>query len=1329
MGLVVIKRRPRRPAPDLPEGDLVLESPPELPEPGGKQWGQMVMMVPMLAGSGAMMLMFTGGRMGGGGSNTTLTLICGGLFGVSMLGMMVTQLFQGGSQPSKREMLNMRRDYLRRLGHLRRGVRKTVRDQKRAMYYRHPDPDTLWSTVGSARVWERRPADGDFGVVRMGLGPQRLATRMIPPETKPIEDIEPLCAAALRRFVSTYAIVEGLPVAIDLRGFSKIYLRGEPARVRGLARAMIAQSAVWHSPEDLLLTFCVDGETERLWNWAKWMPHALHPEKTDALGQIRLVAASLREIEEHLGDIVEHRPRFNPATPPTDDKHIVVLVDGGHTGGADTLATEGGVEGVTVLDLTNAPPRTLDPGYLVMEVDADGRLWSVSGDARDEVGTGDSLSFIEAETLARRLTPLRLSAITGSGGDDSPLTGDLSFTDLLDLGDPYEFDTSRHWAPRPNRDRLRVPIGVGPDGVPVELDLKESAQDGMGPHGLMVGATGSGKSEALRTLVLALACMHSPETLNFVLVDFKGGATFTRMDKMPHTSAIITNLSEELPLVDRMLDAIAGELNRRQELLRSAGQFASLRDYERARAAGAPLAPLPSLMIICDEFSELLTAKPEFIDMFVQIGRVGRSLGVHLLLASQRLEEGRLRGLDTHLSYRVGLRTFSAVESRSVLGVADAYELPRSPGHGYLKFGTEALTRFKAAYVSGVYRRSAAERAIAAAGGPAIQQYTVNYVAPPPEPEAPLDFDDADNEAVGESLLDVLVGRMEGKGVPAHKVWLDPLDEAPTLDTLHPALVTDAERGLTISREDLRGSLVIPVAVVDRPYEQRRDVHSLNLSGAAGHIGMAGGAQTGKSSAVRTVITSLALSHTPREVQIYCLDFGGGSLAPLRKLPHVGGVWQRLDVDQVRRTVSEVFTMLEDRERQFAAEGIDGMGTYRQLRKEGKYAEDSFGDVFLVIDGWLTLRNDFEDLEAVVTQIAQRGLSYGVHVVAAANKWSELRPAIRDLLGSKLEFRLGDVFDSYLGRRGAEAVPEGRPGRGLTPEAMHMLTALPRIDGDSDPRTATKGLGDLVDRVAAAWTGPVAPQVRMLPEKVSYELLPVGEDLDRKGRIPIGIAESNLQPVFVEFDNDPHLIYLSDVETGKSTFMRSLIRSITTRYSAKEAAIILMDYRRSLLGEVPEEYLLKYCSSTAVTTDAVRQIVVGMDKRLPPADITPEQLRARNWWTGPELFVLIDDYDLIIGGAQNPLLPLLEYASQARDIGLHIVLTRRSGGAGRAMYETFINRLRELASPGFQGSAPKDEGVLLGNVKARPLPPGRGHLITRREGVRLVQLAHVEPRI
>src|SRR5262249_46413916 len=325
-------------------------------------------------------------------------------------------------------------------------------------------------------------------------------------------------------------------------------------------------------------------------------------------------------------------------------------------------------------------------------------------------------------------------------------------------------------------------------------------QGGFGPHGLCIGATGSGKSEFLRTLVLGLAMTHSSEVLNFVLVDFKGGATFLGMDGLKHVSAIITNLEDELPLVDRMYDALHGEMVRRQEWLRAAGNYASLRDYEKAREQGAQLTPLPTLFLVLDEFSELLSAKPEFAELFVMIGRLGRSLGVHLLLASQRPEEGKLRGLDTHLSYRVGLRTFSAAESRIVLGAPDAYELPPEPGNGYLKFGTEGMTRFKAAYLSGPATAGPA-RAPQRRTRHTIVPFGPGYI----QPQVIGDEHGLQGAAVGAnaaaeaagSLLSVVVSQLGGHGLPAHQIWLPPLAEPPTLDHLLPPLSISQQYGCT----------------------------------------------------------------------------------------------------------------------------------------------------------------------------------------------------------------------------------------------------------------------------------------------------------------------------------------------------------------------------------------------------------------------------------------------------------------------------------------------------------------------------------------------------
>ena len=481
----------------------------------------------------------------------------------------------------------------------------------------------------------------------------------------------------------------------------------------------------------------------------------------------------------------------------------------------------------------------------------------------------------------------------------------------------------------------------------------------MGPHGLVIGATGSGKSEVLRTLVLGLALTHSPEILNFVLVDFKGGATFAGMAGMPHVSAIITNLSEELTLVDRMQDALSGEMTRRQELLRASGNYGSLRDYEKARTSGErpDLEPLPSLLIVCDEFSELLSAKPEFVDLFVAIGRLGRSLGIHLLLSSQRLEEGRLRGLDSHLSYRIGLRTFSESESRSVIGVGDAYRLPAVPGLGFLKPDQSSLWRFKAAYVSGPPKRRFG--GAGALGGTARHEalpFSTGLVTSRLEHEAASAAAVAEAAAAAaaaqekRSTFDIAVDLMEGQGPAAHQVWLPPLDVADTFDQLMPDLVADPVLGLVSPSWRARGPLRFPLGTVDMPRDQKRETLHADLSGAAGHVAIVGAPRSGKSTLLRTIVTGLALTHTPREVQFYVLDFGGGTFTGLKDLAHVAGVGTRAEPDVVRRMVAEVIGITDAREQFFRAHGIDRFRRV-ETRVSGGFASSEEAEILQLTPG------------------------------------------------------------------------------------------------------------------------------------------------------------------------------------------------------------------------------------------------------------------------------------------------------------------------------------------------------------------------------------------
>ena len=1326
MGTVLFRRPPRRRGPLEPRGEIVLESPPELPETvSGSGMGQALTYLPMLAGAGAT------GLLVAGNSAEPITYLASGMMGLSMVGMAFSGM--GRSSGEKRRRLDGdRRDYQRYLEQVRAQVRRAAEQQRASALWHHPDPDSLWCVALGTRLWERRPGDEDFLAVRVGRGHRRLSISLVPPETKPVEDLEPISAAALRRFVRAHRSVADLPAALALPAFGRIGITGARPAARALVRAMLGQLAAFQAPEDVVIAVCAGNDAAGQWDWLKWLPHALSPDTYDAVGQVRLVDDDLLGLEALFGDSLTNRPRFGVAGP-ADGPHVVVVLDGGRVPPEAQLAT-GLVAGVTVLDVGATLGREASSGWAELEVSDDAlalvRSDPARGDVRTPLGMPDSLSVVQAEALARRMSPVRISAASAPPTD--ALAVDLTLPELLRAGDPRTVDPTVTWRPRAPRDRLRVPIGVGAGGQPVELDIKESAQGGMGPHGLVIGATGSGKSELLRTLVLGLALTHSSEQLNFVLVDFKGGATFARFDTLPHTSAIITNLEDELILVDRMKDALNGELVRRQEVLRAAGNYASVKDYERAREQGAPLEPMPSLFVVVDEFSELLSAKPDFIDLFVMIGRLGRSLGVHLLLASQRLEEGKLRGLDTHLSYRVGLRTFSAMESRVVLGVPDAFELPSAPGNGYLREATEGLVRFKAAYVSGPYTGYGALGSTTGAspdGGEAARHqvlpYQLGYLAPKADPAG---ADEGERRDVArqagpeETMLDILVDRLEGAGPPARKVWLPPLDVPSSLDALLPTL-KETEQGLRPIDSDFGASLAAPIGLVDRPFEQRRDAHWVDLSSS--HFVVAGRPQSGKSTVLRTLIAGLALTHTPEQVQVYCLDFGGGTLAGLAGLPHVGSVAGRLEPERLRRTVAEINSLLAAREQSFAALGVDSMASYRRMLAAGQAPGDGYGDVFLVVDGWASVRQDHEELETAITQLAARGLGYGVHVVLSAQRWMDLRPGLRDLISNRLELRLGDPSESEVDRRMAADVPGGSPGRGLSPRKLHFLAALPRIDGGASADDLSAGVADLVDRVRDAWAGPLAPPVRLLPRELTYDELPaVSQD---GALIPLGVDEEDLAPVQLDFDAEPHFLVLGDVESGKSNVLRALARGITARWTPEQAKIITFDYRRGLLAAVPGGHQIGYVMNSVAAPDVVGNIVAALRQRLSELQIDPTTPGAAlPRWRGPRLFLLIDDYDLVASAAGNPLMPLLEFLPQARDIGLHVLLSRSAGGAGQGMYEPILRSLRDSGSPGLLLSGSKDEGAVLGSVKMEPLPPGRGRLVRRRRRPVLVQTARVQ---
>jgi len=646
---------------------------------------------------------------------------------------------------------------------------------------------------------------------------------------------------------------------------------------------------------------------------------------------------------------------------------------------------------------------------------------------------------------------------------------------------------------------------------------------------------------------------------------------------------------------------------------------------------------------------------------------------------------------------------------------SSAFRMPIS----FIRTDVTTLTRFRAAYVSGVYQLKArVEAAVVAAK---VVAYGVDYVTPSAAPAPTLETPEP--QADLRSLLEVATDRLLDSGPPAHQVWLPPLVIPPTLDELLPPLAPDPERGLTTVDWPGQGRLSVPVGLIDRPYEQVRDLLMADLSGGGGHVGIAGGPQSGKSTFLRTLMTSLALTHSPREVQFYCLDFGGGTLSGLSGLPHVGGVTGRHDVERVGRTINEITALITRREHLFAQHSIDSMADFRRRRANGELEDEPRGDVFLVVDGWNTIKQDFPDLVPIFTLIAGRGLNYGVHLVITANRWSEVVTALRDQLGSRFELRLGDPIDSLINMRAARSVPK-RPGAGMTEEFLHFMTGLPRIDGNPGTEDLSAGVSSLVENIREWWTGPSAPPVRMLPFQVDGSTMPAPTG---DVRIALGLEENELTPFWHDFEQSPHLIVIGDAETGKTNLLKLIAASIIQRYDPTEARVAVVDLRRELYDTVDEGHRLGY----AVSGDVVRQIVEGtaraLQNRVPGPDITPAQLRRRDWWKGPQMFFIVDDYELISGnGMDSPFSPLLDYLSQATEVGLHLVIARSANGAARAMADPLMRRLLEVNTPTLLMSCPPSEGYIIGNVRPRQLPPGRALHITRRGTVQ-VQTAMALP--
>ncbi|MCF6386773.1 type VII secretion protein EccCa [Mycobacterium sp. MBM] len=1308
MSRLIFEARRRLPVPEARKGTITIEAPPSLPRlvPPSLLRRVLPYLIVILIVGMIVALFATGMRM----ISPTM------LFFPFVLLLAATALYRGSDNKLRTEEVDAERaDYLRYLSVVRDNVRAQADAQRASLQWSHPDPQLLAAVPGTRRQWERDPGDGDFLVVRTGVHDVPLNTALRVKDAADEVDLEPVAHTTLRGLLDVHRTVRDAPTGIDLGKVSRITVLGESGEVRDALRAWVSQAVTWHDPAVLGVALAAPDLESADWSWLKWLPHTDVPGQADGVGPARYLASTADGLRELLAPVLDERDAFS-GTALASGKHLLVVLDDPDADPSVVVPTAG-VAGVTVVHRSTTEPHReqySDPERPILKISG-GRIerWH-SGGWQPYVDTADGLSAAAAAHLGRRLARWD----TNPEQARTAATGASTFTTLFGIADASALDVASLWAPRHRDEELRVPIGVTATGEPLIFDLKDEAEGGMGPHGLMIGMTGSGKSQTLMSILLSLLTTHSADRLIVIYADFKGEAGADIFRHFPQVVAVISNMAEKRSLADRFADTLRGEVARREQLLKEAGRmvqgsaFNSVTEYEAAIASGvagaADLPPIPTLFVVADEFTLMLAEHPEYAELFDYVARKGRSFRIHILFASQTLDVGRIKDIDKNTSYRIGLKVASPSISRQIIGTEDAFQIESGrehKGEGFLVPAPGANpVKFRSTYVDGIYDPPRAGQSVVVHSVPEPQPFTAGWVEP--AADTVIVTRDVEDAPPPRKLIATIGDQLAHYGPRAPQLWLPPLEETiPLAD-----LLTRVEVGARQWRW--------PLGEIDKPFQMRRDALVFDAGSAAGNLLIHGGPKSGKSTALQTFMLSAAALHAPGEVSFYCLDYGGGQLRALAELAHVGAVATPLEPELIRRTFAELEQLLRTR-RQAGARA--GSGTYT----------DGYGEVFLVIDNLYAFSRDNIDtfntrnpLLARVTELVNAGLSYGIHVVITTPNWLEVPLAMRDGLGLRLELKLNDSRDSNVRVTGAltrpaDAVPADQPGRGLTMAAEHFQFAAP-------------DLGDIAV-INARHPGAHAPAVRLLPTQLSPQAL--GRLYIGAEQVVIGQREEDLRPVAIDFARNPLMMVFGDTRSGKTTLLRHLIRTIRDNSTPDQVAFTVIDRRLHLVDE-PLFGDNEYTPNIDRVTPAMLGLSALVAKRRPPAGMSAADLKD---WTlranesGQNHYLIIDDVDQIPDGpaitgpyvGQRPWTPLLGLLAEAGDLGLRVIVTARASGSAHAvMTAPLLRRLNDLqATTVMLSGSPADGGKLRG-VRFSRLPAGRAMLLGDGEEATFVQLVN-----
>ena len=1094
--------RSPRIAPTFEGSEFKLPELPERPKPSRAPW--LAMMVPALLGLG--LFAFT---------RSPYSLMFVLMSPRMMLGNHVEQR-RGGTKELARQMRDFRED----LGVLATRVRESLQveaDLRRAEHPSSTDCAEACRTF-SPLLWTRRGDMAGFLQLRLGRGtlPSRSSMKM--PE---VGRSRAEAWVELATSIEGLSVVSDVPVVVDPLTTGAIGVSGPRGMALPVARSLVLQAVSLHSPAELIVAAFASATSAPDWDWLKWVPHTTSPHSPISATHLTSTAPACSELLSELEDLVALACEPDEARARTRPR-VLVLVENDapmERGRLVQLAERGWHQGICVVWL--ATETILLPAACRVFVEVTGKEGSVGHVGYVNEGklitpvAVDAIGLEQTLATARCLAPLEDSGTPVDDDSDLPRTVSLLTLTGTELarshravierwGESRSIITGPFAPASPHRKpgNLKAIVGQSAQGT-FSLDLRSD-----GPHALVGGTTGAGKSELLQAWILGMAAAHSPQRVTFLLVDYKGGSAFRDCVELPHTVGLVTDLSPHL--VRRALASLSAELRYREHLL-ARHRAKDLAALERRGEVDVP----PSLVIVVDEFAALVQEVPGFVEGVVNVAQRGRSLGLHLILATQRPAGVIKDNLRANTNLRLALRVADENDSSDVLGstVAASFD-PAVPGRAVSKSGPRGLTPFQTGYAGGWTTDTPPP--------PEMRVEMLGYGAgrlwEPPVVEAELDHED-----LGPTDIQRLVATI---GLAARTAEL-PSPRVPWLPEL--CSVYDLAPMLTDGRDD-----TLAFGVADDPDNQAQPVVAFNPD-MEGNLAVFGASGSGKSVLLRTIALAAGLTVRGGPCHVYGIDFGNHALSMLESLPHVGSIVSGADHERLTRLLTFLRETVDERAVRYSRASAATITDYRRIAD----APDE-PRIVVLVDGLTAFRQAYETGSKVrwldlFTSLAAEGRPVGVHFVISVDQRTGMPSSLASAVQRRVVLRMAHHDDyAFLGVAGDVLDRSSPPGRGLLNNAEIQCAVL---GGTSEVATQSRAVSAFGDDLRAAGVSD-APPVGSLTERVLMETLPCEVD----GRPVLGVGSARLLPL--TFEARGSFVVTGPSGSGRTTSLASLARSL-----------------------------------------------------------------------------------------------------------------------------------------------------------------------------------------